>query len=484
MQKAIVFHDTSWGGDEHIPMMSAVVRSGYVPVVKDYLAGKSFLRSLQEAGNSCLDWDEFLDDSKRRQIEVECTQRIEKVLKLMRQPDVVEGFASKFGHFLTVKAQPFFNSLIGRFRDQIVQIETLKEIQKHLDVALIVLGYDFLDHARALIAYANKIGAPTLGLTHAQVNNDQSARYRLLAMHDISDDIQKNTALNHIPVKYADYLAVDGEVSARHIVNWNGDEDRIFVTGSTRPKAKPPAEHSSLDKRSEIKKQLGLDPNRKAVLFCGFFTHGQQGLYGLMSRNMYTLHKTLFDTVNSMQDVQLVVRPHPAEKDIAGISSEQLNQLEDRYKDWLSRQGYDHIHLIRDRKEEVFTVADVVVVYCQSSVLPELMRYDIPVIGISFHERLGSLYAREEGILVLRQVGDLADVLRSILKYDELQKALVERQSRLLPAIDFNGDGRSVERATHLILQLAQNPENYSASKWEADLDEERENELSLITDY
>ncbi len=130
MRKVIVFHDTSWGGAAHAPIVYAVQQHGYLPIVKDYKADKAYLKMLRVNGIECLDWDEFLDDEFRAFAAMESKRRVEEILAQLNDPMILQGFNSSLGHFLTVNADAFFNSLFGRIRDQICNIEGLKRIAR------------------------------------------------------------------------------------------------------------------------------------------------------------------------------------------------------------------------------------------------------------------------------------------------------------------------------------------------------------------
>lgn len=471
MRKAIVFHDTSWGGAAHVPLVDSVQRHGYLPIVKDYKADQSYLKMLREQGVVCQNWDDFIDDTFRVYAANESKRRVEQILAQLNDPALLQGFASSLGHFLTVNAEAFFNSLFGRVRDQICNIEALKRIAAQYEVSLIVMGFDFLDHARGMLAFAQKEGIPTLGLTHAHVNNDQSALYAAMGLHpELDAGIMKAQSLSHVSAKYADNLAVDGHVSAENIGFWTGDRDKVFVTGSIRADTfyKKIAPDAVAQRKSRL--ALGLDPDRPVVLGCFSFSHGKEAFYANMSRYVEAYNRAVYEAVNAVPGAQLIIRPHPTEMQHAHLEATYQQQIDQRFVDWLAEKGYKDFHLIRDHKEDAIHAADVVISDVQSSVISEMMIMGKPVICTSYLDPENTLLGAEGCLLVVRELDQLGEVLMPLLQYPVLQEALVQRQSSAISRINYNHDGKAADRTAQLILGLANDP-SITASQWEEALE-------------
>ena len=113
------------------------------------------------------------------------------------------------------------------------------------------------------------------------------------------------------------------------------------------------------------------------------------------------------------------------------------------------------VHLSFDDKIEAISAADVVIVPGQSSMIPEAMILQKPVVKVTLAKDHETLYTEADGIIIVEETARLGEALAELINDPAAREAVVQRQNAALPELNFGNDGRATERLADLILDLA-----------------------------
>ena len=466
---AVLFHDTSWGGDAHIPIIRGVAKAGYTPIIKDYRPDKSYLGRLLDDGVECLDWDEFVSDSMRTAAQRESANRIERLLKMLEDTESRQPFSSPSGNFLTKRAHIFFKALMDRMSDQMLNLDTLSAIVERHELHLIVLGYDFLDHSRSVIAWARERKIATLGLSqffgghHPEVL-DPLAKKRNGEMPLLVEELP-----NGIPAVYADFTAVEGQLAAERLERWGAERDTLFVTGSVKADPWYPIVDVAEDERVVYRDRLGLRTEAPAILACLPFSHERVNVYSIAARYAKAYREALLKT-NIDTGAQLILAPEPAELRNLRWPVEQLRDLYAMYVAELRAQGIEDVIVLQSPMDDALKASTLAIAPAHSSILPRLMIAGLPVIASLIHREQHMLYEPDSGVLLAEEPTEIPEIVAGLLKDAARLENIRERQFAYLHRVNFNHDGKARERLGHLILKLARRKGDYKAFQWELEM--------------
>ncbi|MGD0626833.1 MAG: tetratricopeptide repeat protein, partial [Thermodesulfobacteriota bacterium] len=428
MRKSILFFDVH---AHHVPIMQAVGRQGFFPITNS----AALAQAVRQEGLLCGEWGAFMSP----QIQTKAQQQVNRLIAGLKErsttPSLCQAFASPLGNFLNVTGQGFFQKMVEMLANQITILETFEGLTQQHDLRLIVLGADALHCERVLVNYAATCQITTL----------------LLAQGLICKTLAKTAG--EMSTLFSDFVAAFGQRD--RLAEMGNSPERIFLTGA------PAWDEFYLGKarlsKTEARRHLGLRPEWPVVLFCATYAEGSTAFCPALTRQMLAVHQALAEVMRNLGDqAQLIVRPHPNEYLRMPRAVEDEKWLAEAYGKWARQAGISRLYLSRSQKLQAIRAADVVIVNSESSVVPEVMILERPVILIPFHEL--RLYTEQDGMVIADDLSLLPQIVLDLLANPAKQHSIIQRQNAALPLMNFGHDGRATERVTRLVVELANRP--------------------------
>ena len=234
----------------------------------------------------------------------------------------------------------------------------------------------------------------------------------------------------------ADKFAVMGASAANQLIKCGVSNDKIEITGQPRfDNLYQLKKHH--DKRKTIEK-LGLVENKKIVVLA------TQPVNECETRALLCC---VYSTIKEFPDIQLIVKPHPAEsidlhEDVAKITS---------IKNYII--SCDDIH-------ELLNICDTLITI-HSTVALEAMLFGKPVITINLTGKKDRIaYAQEGAAIGIYSEDMLALALKNALYDDEVRNNLARNQEKFSYEYTYKFDGKASERIVELAERLVGNKEN------------------------
>lgn len=432
MKGRILFFDI--GNPGHLPLLQGVLERGYLPVLNNL----DLARQARAAGLAVEDWRVENSPDLQARVEREMTRIVTGLSQALNQPELRQALLSPaLGDFLPHTGQAFVNQLLTFLASEIVFLERLDAFFEQAEPCLIVLHADNHHRQRALVLYAAQHRIPTLLLAHALDTPPQPVKLA-----------------GEVHTVYADYVAVYGERARANLIASGNAPERIFVTGA--PLWDPLYVEAARLGAGQARQQLGLATDRPLLLVCTSYTEGSSAAYTRLTHGLYRMHQEIVRVVSSFpRPLQLVVRPHPNEMLRNPLPFEERAWLDVAYQEWLTRQGVTSARLMRGDKIAAIRAADVVLITGQSSLIAEAMILQRPVVTLEHDLNALPTFTAEDGIIALRDWSQLRSTLESLLSDAQARAAIVERQNKRLPELNYANDGRATQRLVELIDQLA-----------------------------
>jgi len=251
-------------------------------------------------------WEEFEASDLRARVEREMSRIASGFAEALQTVEGRRAFDTPTGNVAAVAGRAVFESLLGMLARQIALIETFEALNSVLEPRLVVLGCDNNHLERTLVGAARVAGVPSLQLAHGL---NPRLRLRVAGeMHTV----------------YADHVAVFGDRARRNLVADGNAPERVLVTGA--PVWDALYRTASRIERGEACKRLGLDPERPVVLFLPACWQGNSRVFGFNALRFAATTAALFRALRTAAPyAQLVIRPHPGERVLAGLSPEALD---------------------------------------------------------------------------------------------------------------------------------------------------------------
>jgi|GEM_PF-1327582 len=380
-------------------------------------------------------FEEFITPEIEAHAQREAARISTALLENTNQEMTLQAFASPLGNFLPHTGQAFFDQLLSTVTKGIVIIEALDNLLSQGDLRLTILDCDNDCAQRTLVNYLRLQGVPSLHLAHGLYPKPQ--------IH-VAGEVDR---------LYSDYLTVFGTRARENCLRCGNPPERVFITGNPLwDSLYTPAARIST---REARRRLGLDPDRPVVLFCSSYAEGSSAYFRSRTQQMQDIHEAVMQNLAPLSPhVQLVVRPHPGELNRAPISAAQRDWVIKAYQRWLEQTGVFSPHLSFGNKIDAIRAADLVIVAHQSTVIPEAMILEKPVIMVTLLKDYPTIYTESDGIIVVDEEEKLAG-LADLIASPSARAAMVQRQNTVLPELNHGHDGRAMERVAELIGRLA-----------------------------
>ena len=304
----------------------------------------------------------------------------------------------------------------------ILYIELMKraiEIEKP-DLILITCEYCML--GRAAVVAGKLKGVPTLAVQHGNISPQDIAYYH--PAEEISDEIAPQYC--PIPCKTAVYSPYDSEL----LLNiGHYPPDSVVVTGSSRYDILNHAD--KIYDKNKIFEDLGLDTDKKMIVWTTQ-THGLP-----LEENVQNI-SAVYSSINSLEDIQLVIKLHPGEDQRAVL-----------YKKNKSIKP-----VIVDGKVDTYALlyACDLMITRHSTTATEAVILNKPVIALNLSGEPDPVEYVKEGVaLGVYNEKDLKPAILKLLKDDT---DLAENREKYIEKYLYKIDGKATERVISLIEEM------------------------------
>ncbi|MHB8066844.1 MAG: glycosyltransferase [Desulfobaccales bacterium] len=431
MNKNILIASLPFPG--YLPLMRSLIHKGFNLI----MATSHLTREMDAAGLDYYRWEDFLSPEVQALVQREEERIIEGLSNNLGADAVMQVFGSPLGNFIPFTGQQFFQQLAFLLKKEILVMEGLDNLLNMMDLHLILLHCDNDYSERTIVNYARRHGIPSLQLAHGIYNNPP--------IHVAGEADRLN----------ADHVALFGARARDNFVGSGNPPEKISLTGATLwdPLYQPEA----LQDIQSARQKMGLDPHRPVVLFCTSYAEGSSPYFRFQAQQLQAVHEAMILTLAQFEpQVQLVVRPHPNELARASLSQADFSWIRQAYSHWLEQHGVSHVHLSLNNKIEAIRAADVVIVASDSSVIPEAMILQKPVLKVILAKDYETTYIEADGIVMVEGKDKLKEALAELISDPSVREAVVQRQNAGLPELNFGNDGRATERVADLVQDMAE----------------------------
>jgi glycosyltransferase involved in cell wall biosynthesis len=392
----------------------------------------------RETGLDVLTWDGVGTPEIHRRARRDAERIARSVAEAAATPIGRRPFESDRGDFLPHSGPVFLQSLREIAFQQIVAVEMFESLRRQAELDAVVLGCDNSPVQRAIVLYARRRRIPTVQLAHAIYGHSLALARPAGEMHTL----------------YSDYLAVFGRRAKQDAVDAGTAPERIVETGAPHWDRLVRIE-AKID-RDEACRSLGLDPARPVVLYCAGYADGSTAFYSAFVRWFDDVFRAVAKACSAAgEGVQLVVRPHPHERARQPTTDREYAALLDRLKAWSCELGTPIAQFSLGDKTTAVGAADVVVAPASSSIVPEVMILQRPVVGVPFFNEAGLLYDESDGVAVARDEDQIANEIRRLTADRAYRDKMLERQRLALPDLNATMDGTGSLRTARFIHEIA-----------------------------
>ena len=396
--------------------------------VRCILNGTPLRHALRTQGVPLECWEAFAPPNLSECVLQELTRITGGFASVLQTPEALRGFDSPLGNLLPAAGMRLFEDLVGMLGRQLAVVETFQSLVRSRDLRLVVLGCDNNHLERTVVAAARLAGVPSLQLAHGL-----NAK---LGVHIAGE----------MDTLYADAVAVFGERARRNLIATGNSPERIFVTGSPGWDALY-APQARISVR-EARRRLQLNPDRGVVRFLPTCWHPNTQFPFNARRFAETTRALLRALQRCAPETQLLIRPHPGERAETRLSVEQFHGWTHRYEQWIHGEYGIEARIATEHKVEAIRAADVAITPGSTSVIPEIMILERPVIRVRGWD-WDDLYGEEDGVVVVDRDG-IEPALAALLRDPATRAAQVEHQTAALPELNYGNEGRALERVAEL----------------------------------
>ncbi|MEA3457752.1 MAG: CDP-glycerol glycerophosphotransferase family protein [Candidatus Thermoplasmatota archaeon] len=304
----------------------------------------------------------------------------------------------------------------------ILFIELMKRAIDIENPDLILITCEYCMLGRAAVVAGKLKGVPTLAVQHGNISPHDIAYYH--RTEEISDEIAPQYC--PIPCKTTVYSPYDKEL----LLNiGHYPPDSVVVTGSSRYDLLNHAD--KIYDKNKIFEDLGLDANKKMIVWTTQ-THGLPP-----DENMRNI-SAVYGSINSLEDVQLVIKLHPGEDQRATL-----------YKKNKSIKP-----VVVGGKVDIYALlyACDLMITRHSTTATEAVILNKPVIVLNLSGKPDSVEYVKEGVaLGAYNENDLKPAILKLLKNDA---DLAKSREKYIEKYLYKIDGKATERVISLIEEM------------------------------
>jgi len=308
-------------------------------------------------------------------------------------------------------------------------IEMAERMLKTENPDVIIHYSDLPDSGRAVIAVAGARNIPVILLQHGLYE-----RWHPYLNHietDIGSDRQASAPYCPVPDKFA---VSDGYTRDILIEQGRFGSEDVIVTG--QPRYDVMADADRILNRERTLRNLKLNSGKKLVAWMTA-THA----FSLCQNERYI--NSIYSAVNSIDDIQLLVKLHPGENQQAP-----LYQRNATLKPIIvNRYGLTTFELLN--------AADVVIVNGHCSTAIEALLLDKPVIAMDYDDYPVLPYVQCGAAIGVFEADGILAALKDILSGEEILKKLAQARKEFIDRLGYKPDGKASQRVADLIRQMS-----------------------------
>ncbi|MFC1729982.1 UDP-N-acetylglucosamine 2-epimerase [candidate division KSB1 bacterium] len=230
----------------------------------------------------------------------------------------------------------------------------------------------------------------------------------------------------------ADITCVYGNQTKEFLVK-RGCYPKESIKIAGQPKYDLLANADKFFKKSEIYKELGLDPKKKTILITT-----QPIPYGEMA----SIVSAVFKAAKSIPKTQVVIKLHPRE----------YHADESRYKKLAKEEGIDVLITKKANLYKLLYICDVNITKHSTTAL-EAMIVDKPVITINLMSRLDFFsYASSGAAIGVYEEEKVKEAIKKALYNRKAQKTMEKARKSFIKRNIYQVDGKATERIVKIIL--------------------------------
>jgi UDP-N-acetylglucosamine 2-epimerase len=304
----------------------------------------------------------------------------------------------------------------------ILYLEMMKTAIKKEKPDLILITCEYASFGLAATIAGRLMKVPTLAVQHGLITRYD--RGYIYAKENISPDGSVETPYHPIPNETAVY----GQYYKSILTDVGAyPEDSIVVTG--QPRYDILADPAKLFDREKMLKDLGLDPNKKMVLWT-------TQSHGLTAKENKRTFAAVYNTLKELSDsAQLIVKLHPAEKD-------------DQHKAAAKEIGFHPVITKNANIYELLYACDLLITKHSSTAI-EAAALNKPVIILNLGEEPDIVDYAKNGIAAgVYAEKDLQPTIKKLLEDDS---NLASSRKKYLEKHLYRIDGKAGERVIELI---------------------------------
>lgn len=227
----------------------------------------------------------------------------------------------------------------------------------------------------------------------------------------------------------SDYFICQGEYFKK-LKDYSNTSKKVVVMG--QPRYDILAHASEIYDKSKIVMDLGLDPNKKIILWCTQ-THGMSSEENISSIN------AVYNTMTSLKDeVQLVIKLHPSEDQDAPL--------------YYDNTSYKPVILKKDVDTNALLYSCEMMITKNSTTAMEAVILNKPVIVLNLSGDPDQVNFVSEGVAL--GVYDQVDLFSATKKILDDNSILHEKREEYIKKYLYKIDGKATERVVNLIISL------------------------------
>lgn len=432
MKRHILFFDVE--SPACLPVLENIIKGGFAPIVN---AGKLRDAAVSK-GLPIIKWEDFFTPRIRDLSQTEITRILNELQPVFKSVEICEeAFGSPLGNFLPYSGQNFVDQLAGVLNSEIITVAIFERCLSEVKLDLVVLGCDNSPAERALVLAARQAKIQTLQIAHGLYGKTTKGR--------IAGNMQ---------TVYSDFIATYGEIERMNIIENGNAPEKVFVTGSPY--------WDYLYKEGKIPKVqaqrlLNLPENQRVILVVFTYLDASSAHFYGCSRRMHEQMLDLAKLSNELGDsVVFILRPHPHEILRATADKDIVAQTDELFTQWAKKINFSNFKIERQQPAAVaIAAADIVLSFGESTMIPEAMILQRPVIIMPLIKNTNLTYNKEIGIQEANSFPALLRCVKGFLIDEQEIVTTINAQNKSLPELNFNHDGKAIERLSNTIISLA-----------------------------
>lgn len=314
---------------------------------------------------------------------------------------------------------------------EFVKLISMAEVMlDNIRPAVVVIENEYSVFERALVAAAKKRDIPCVAVQHGVIH--ELHKGYIYQSGEISPDCSGRSPF----VPTANVTAVYGQYHKDLLTRAGGyPEDAVVVTGQPRYDRMIDLSRESV--RSRLIEEWHLDPSKKIVLWT-------TQCHGISDAENELNFRTVFDSISSMKDVQLIIKQHPGEQKRYGAM----------IQEHLKRYSIDARVVRKDADTLGLLAVSDLVLLLHSTVGIEAVALQKPLVVMNLGGQPDVVNYVQEGVACgVYSPEDLRPTIEHLLRDDT---CLAQNREAFIQSYLYKVDGGAAERVAALIEEFAE----------------------------